>query len=1212
MPRPRYVTAASITMASLLATAAVALGAAGDADTTFGSKSVAQIPVGNGGTSSGAASAIQDGKLVVAGRATVSTGDGIRGEIAVTRLNADGSRDTSFGTNGETTIAAGTGESEAFAVAITADDKVVVAGSADDSGSTKIAVARLTTAGKLDTTFNGKGFNLVARGNSGVAVGHGIVAQPDGSLVVAATSVASGVNKISMVKVSSAGAPVNDGSWGLTPTSVGSQTDTRASGLTRLADGSLVVTGQADTAAGTSLLLARYAASNGALTAGWGNQGGGITLLDVGDSGNAVGNAVAASGTRIAAVGSATDGAEQKAFVAAFSASNGAADPTFGSGGVSLEGIGVGGSSEATGVAFDAGGNVVIGGSATDDSNGSVISQFLAARFLPNGALDPSFATGSALPGTSLIAAFGVAAYGASVSIQPDGKFLVAGRVGDGDGETLAAARFCTSAAQGCNGTGTGTNTQPAGDGSQPTPPANVPQPFECGKTIAFGIIEAQGCLQEKDGKFIASGNVDVNGIIMRPEAGATIVFDPAALRLSVQGPGGKVGTLSARIGSITIFENLPLDIKLPSASVPTLSLPNLAVSARGSLFGFPITGKADLALSKGGVNLNVLVGLPKIFGGVTGAVTLRADLVHGLQLDGLQITAKDALLGPLEVKDLLISYSDSQKLWTGSATVFLKPFPYGAGSTVQVQNGSLKTLTAAVDGLNVGLGGGVFLQRISFGITTDPLAFLGGISFSAGPQVAGVSVLRIDGNLKLSFPGKPLAKLEVSGSDACAVKDCPVGSAQGGGSGGLVVAGFPLGGYHFSADTDGNITFGGNIGIDLTLVSLTASIDGWIDGVKAFNIEGHGTACVFSIACAGADAVVSSKGLAACGHVNLLGVEVAVGFGIEWPLDVSVMAPSCDIGPYRAVHAAGARASAARVDAKGHRLQAAPITVNVPKGKDYALVRLTGDSAPPMVTVSNGAGATVDTPAAPSPGIKTDQFMVFKDYDKKQTIVVIAKPGTAAWTITPDAGSAGITNVEQADPLPPVKVKAKVSGTGYKRKITYDATAIPGQSIEFSEVGSGVHRLLGTTTKAHGTLSFTPGEGDKGRRQIVAVVNQGALPRTQFTVASYTAPARRLPSKIRSVTVKRTKTSLSVKWGTSANADTYRVTVTVSDGRVLMFNLPSKTRSLTVPDLISADSAKVKVGGVTDQLRTGPTTPASLKAVPAKKTKKSSSKKKK
>ena len=174
---------------------------------------------------------------------------------------------------------------------------------------------------------------------------------------------------------------------------------------------------------------------------------------------------------------------------------------------------------------------------------------------------------------------------------------------------------------------------------------------------MKFGIIEAEGCLKAQNGRYEANGRLLVNGLILQPEAKSTVVLDIKARRLYIDGPGAAAGQVTARLGSVTIFENLPLDVRLPSLSVDKVSVPDLALSKRGSLFGFPLTGSADAALVQGGIQITAQVGLPKLLGGVTGAVLLKADMKEGFRLDGLRITAREASLGDvLTVKDILIS----------------------------------------------------------------------------------------------------------------------------------------------------------------------------------------------------------------------------------------------------------------------------------------------------------------------------------------------------------------------------------------------------------------------------------------------------------------------------------------------------------------------------------------------------------------------------
>jgi uncharacterized delta-60 repeat protein len=86
-----------------------------------------------------------DGKIVAVGSAA--------GDIAVARLNADGSADLSFGTNGLVTtdfgLLVGGRPASEFGndVAIQADGKIVVAGTSQHDVESNLAVVRYDTAG---------------------------------------------------------------------------------------------------------------------------------------------------------------------------------------------------------------------------------------------------------------------------------------------------------------------------------------------------------------------------------------------------------------------------------------------------------------------------------------------------------------------------------------------------------------------------------------------------------------------------------------------------------------------------------------------------------------------------------------------------------------------------------------------------------------------------------------------------------------------------------------------------------------------------------------------------------------------------------------------------------------------------------------------------------------------------------------------------------
>jgi uncharacterized delta-60 repeat protein len=119
-----------------------------------------------------------DGKVVVAG--------GASGDFALARYRRDGTLDASFGGDGKVQTAFGARYSSAEGIAIQADGKIILAGTAgfDD---TWFALARYRRDGTLDASFGGDG-TVRTRLDSPYASAHGIAIQADGKIVVAGRS----------------------------------------------------------------------------------------------------------------------------------------------------------------------------------------------------------------------------------------------------------------------------------------------------------------------------------------------------------------------------------------------------------------------------------------------------------------------------------------------------------------------------------------------------------------------------------------------------------------------------------------------------------------------------------------------------------------------------------------------------------------------------------------------------------------------------------------------------------------------------------------------------------------------------------------------------------------------------------------------------------------------------------------------------------------
>ena len=165
-------------------------------DFTFDGDGLQRIDFGPGNVDEAEGVAVQtDGKVVVAG--TTRSADGTASAAALARLNADGSLDDTFGTNGrvERPLVSGSGIGfvAAHDVVIDGDGKAVVAGRWGNVGgigaSNKFAVARFLPDGRRDNSFSGDGivetaFTLPQAEAFGVTIG------PDGKIV--ATGVGGG------------------------------------------------------------------------------------------------------------------------------------------------------------------------------------------------------------------------------------------------------------------------------------------------------------------------------------------------------------------------------------------------------------------------------------------------------------------------------------------------------------------------------------------------------------------------------------------------------------------------------------------------------------------------------------------------------------------------------------------------------------------------------------------------------------------------------------------------------------------------------------------------------------------------------------------------------------------------------------------------------------------------------------------------------------
>ena len=121
-----------------------------------------------------------DGKIVVAGNSD--------GDFALVRYNADGSLDTSFNTDGILIADIGAVNDSAISVTLQSDGKILVAGESGSSGAYVFALARYSTNGLPDLSFDVDGVKTTTIGNNGYDFSRAVLVQSDGKIILAGTS----------------------------------------------------------------------------------------------------------------------------------------------------------------------------------------------------------------------------------------------------------------------------------------------------------------------------------------------------------------------------------------------------------------------------------------------------------------------------------------------------------------------------------------------------------------------------------------------------------------------------------------------------------------------------------------------------------------------------------------------------------------------------------------------------------------------------------------------------------------------------------------------------------------------------------------------------------------------------------------------------------------------------------------------------------------
>jgi hypothetical protein len=293
-------------------------------------------------------------------------------------------------------------------------------------------------------------------------------------------------------------------------------------------------------------------------------------------------------------------------------------------------------------------------------------------------------------------------------------------------------------------------------------------------------------------------------------------------------------------------------------------------------------------------------------------------------------------------------------------------------------------------------------MRSLQASLALNPTRFTGAIGLTAGDLVS------INGQMFMVFasPSQPYTfsghEVGASGMPAPTVRAFAVAV---GGSVGVTLpvvgnttfaSGYVL--YAYPA----YLAVGGNVGFSILGGAL--SLNGGVNGQfslsnPAFDVEGNVNIHALFLTM-GADVIVSSVGIGACGTIGTPFGPATAGVGYVWGGQVNATVGSCDLSPYRVIIPGTGNGPHGRFQ------------LSVPAGLPTEMVRVRGLDGAPELAITGPGGVHASIGAAGSAFGKP--FAIYRF--GHTTYIAIIKPKAGVYTITASPGSPRITEVSRAD----------------------------------------------------------------------------------------------------------------------------------------------------------------------------------------------------
>lgn len=491
--------------------------------------------------------------------------------------------------------------------------------------------------------------------------------------------------------------------------------------------------------------------------------------------------------------------------------------------------------------------------------------------------------------------------------------------------------------------------------------------------------------------------------------------------------------------------------------------------------------------------------------GGSGGSVIVDVTYDPSGQLAAAHFELYNAsLAGAITVNDLKVDYAADSQTYAGALDAVLPGAGVAVGGSVVFAHGAFQGASLTVNVTSsfvpgappgIPIGGVLYLRKGTLALSLNPLVVSGGITVGIGPQVNGVDLLSGDATLTYSAangsnPSDWHLGVDLNVLDKYTLANATVDLRNGNELKWDVNLQLPPGGHtwngiQFGADLSGWVTPNGFSAYAATNVAIGS----WKPSVAI---------------------LANNQAIEACANTGVLNIKA--GFQYKWSGQFNVWAPSCDITKPTAPFVRRMVRLAPSVLAPQNP------SFTAAAGQQALSFSVGGQGGLSSFTVTDPNGATLDIPAStPSGSILTlgqSQVFVLEDVPDAMTDVLIGNPVAGTYTTTPDSGSLPVTAGVQYTVVPDPTVTATVTGTGGAETLSWTASNLNGDSVNFMQGGDqATTSSILTTTQPSGSAPFAPSDGPAGTRTVTAVITdpQGA-PVAQTQVATFAAPAPTIP----------------------------------------------------------------------------------------------------